>query len=241
MFLPLPLSQLRPARLLALWAASLGLALTGCSVLPDAPAPASPKASATANSGLPAAGTNVLLPPVIVIAPSVPVLPTGPITIPGGGDEGGGGGTPDTPSDPGGGGGPGGGTPGDGSGPSPSSGLMTAETGTPSIGDTQAIMSKKWDAATTIKVVFEFTRATHVVDKITVVSTGLTAATKFGQVGNGVASYNTYSNTYSYSATFQQVLTTVATGDILGGPLFEVYGTYYAGSNQYTIDFKQIP
>jgi hypothetical protein len=104
-------------------------------------------------------------------------------------------------------------------------------------------MSKEWgsNSATTIKVVLEYTKSNHAVDKLTVTSTGLTAATKFAQVGNGIAYYNPANQSYSYNATFQQVLSTGANGDLLGGPLFEVYGNYYPSNDKYSIEFRQIP
>ena len=77
-------------------------------------------------------------------------------------------------------------------------------------------------------------------DKLSVTSTGLVAATKFTQVGNGIASYNDATGLYSYNAAFQQVLSTGATGDLLGGPLFAVYGDYNPVSDTYTIHFKRL-
>jgi hypothetical protein len=104
-------------------------------------------------------------------------------------------------------------------------------------------MSKEWGSTstTTIKVVLEYTKTNHTVDKVTVTSTGLTAATKFAQVGNGIAYCNPANQSFLYNATFQQVMSTGATGDLLAGPLFEVYGNYYPSSDKYSIEFRQIP
>jgi len=155
------------------------------------------------------------------------------ICAPGGGDNGGGGN---------GGGGGGDGDTGPDSDPvnNNDGAFHPAMTETPTIiGDTRKKMIKSWSTATTINVFLEYTAKTHVVDKLTVTSTGLTAATKFAQVGNGIASYNVAMDMYTYNATFQQVISTPSTGDVLGGPIFEVYGWYVPKEDIYSINFKR--
>jgi hypothetical protein len=101
-------------------------------------------------------------------------------------------------------------------------------------------MSKGWNVGTTIKVALEYTKANNSIDKTAVISTGITATTKFAQVENGIAYYNSTKQLFSYNATFQQALSTEATGDLLEGPLFEFYGNYYPGSDKYSIEFKKV-
>lgn len=96
-------------------------------------------------------------------------------------------------------------------------------------------MAYKFDDGTNIIVKIEYTQSGNKVEKITTTTTGLVYGTVFKPFGDGIASYNSTTNSFDFVVEFQFEGGTNQTGPIMAGPIYQLVGSYNVATNRYSM------
>jgi hypothetical protein len=115
-----------------------------------------------------------------------------------------------------------------------------AEFGPSDVGDKAVSMSYKFDDGSNIIIKIEYTAATHKVEKISTTTTGLIYGTVFKPFGDGLASYDSATNTYRFMVEFQFEGGTVQTGPIQAGPIYRIEGIWNEATTRYSMKMRKL-